>query len=194
VRCRHAEAVRCTATYLDLRAAVEPAATPATAPHALLGVATVDHPARPTRGELGSSHAATLLTSCEVPVTCAATGWGGETLSAPRHGFPRRLGASQVAGGRSWPRLAATARPRVDSVSSTDPGWTVFHLPPTLTYCEPFDSQPMAETEQRRPHYKRDVDRLDRGTERSDAISSSCPAASPASPPHPASSDPGIPP
>jgi hypothetical protein len=190
VRCRHAEAVRCTATYLDLRAAVEPAATPATAPHALLRVATVDHPARPTRGELGSSHAATLLTSCEVPVTCAATGWGGETLGSPPWlpSAPRRWLADGA--GLASPRR----RDQGGQCFIHRPGWMVFHLPPTLTYCEPFDSQPMAETEQRRPHYKRDVDRLDRGTERSDAISSSCPAASPASPPHPASSDPGIPP
>jgi len=126
VRCRHAEAVRCTATYLDLRAAVEPAATPATAPHALLRVATVDHPARPTRGELGSSHAATLLTSCEVPVTCAATGWGGETLSAPRHGFPRRLAGGWRTELASPRRDGATKggqcfihRPGVDGISFT---------------------------------------------------------------------------
>ena len=59
--------------------------------------------------------AATLLTSCEVPVAGAATGRGGEALSAPRHGFPRRLAADQ---------RAALASPRRDQ------GWTVFN-PPT---------------------------------------------------------------
>ena len=45
---------------------------------------------------------------------------------------------------RSWPaggggaRLASP-RPRLDGGSSTDRGWTVFHLPSTLGGCEPFD-------------------------------------------------------
>ena len=61
--------------------------------------------------------AATLLPSCEVPVAGAATGRGGEALSAPRHGFPLRLAAGQRA-------AAALASPRRDQ------GWTVVH-PPT---------------------------------------------------------------
>ena len=173
MRCRHAEAVRCTATYLDLRAAVEPAATPATAPHALLRVATVDHPARPTRGELGSSHAATLLTSCEVPVAGAATGRGGEALSAPRPGFPRRLAADQ------WAALASPHR---------DQGWTVIHLPSTLGGCGPFDSQPMVEIKRGRPNTNGTLTALSTQI----ALSLSCPATSPASPPPPASTDPAL--
>ena len=62
--------------------------------------------------------AATLLPSCEVPVAGAATGRGGEALSAPRHGFPLRLAAGQRA-------AAALASPRRDQ------GWTVVHPPPT---------------------------------------------------------------
>ena len=86
-------------------------------------------------------------------------------LSAPRHGFPRRLGVSQHAGGRSWPRLAATKAGRC---FIPRPGWTVFHLPSTLGGWESLDCQPMVEIEQGRPQHKRDVD----WTERSDAICS----------------------
>ena len=78
--------------------------------------------------------AATLLPSCEVPVAGAATGRGGEALSAPRHGFPLRLAAGQRAAA-----ALASPRPRLDGGPPTDRGWTVFHLPSTLGGCEPFD-------------------------------------------------------
>ena len=103
--------------------------------------------------------------SCDVPVAGAATGRCGGRLSAPRHGFPCRLGVSQLARGRSWPRLAATKAGRC---FIPRPGWTVFHLPSTLGGWDPLDCQPMVEIEQGRPQHKRDVD----WTERSDAICS----------------------
>jgi len=96
---RHADdAVRRTASYLARRCA---------------------HPGSvvPPRPRLKTYTAATLLPSCEVPVAGAATGRGGEALSAPRHGFPLRLAAGQRA-------AAALASPRRDQ------GWTVVH-PPT---------------------------------------------------------------
>ena len=73
-------------------------------------------------------------------------------LSAPRHGFPLRLGVSQHAGGRSWPRLAATKagrcfihRPGLDGIS-----FTVHHG------CrEPFDSKRIAEIKQGDPSTNR---------------------------------------
>jgi len=57
--------------------------------------------------------AATLLPSCEVPVAGAATGRGGEALSAPRHG---PWLSSPLAGGTGL----FSPRPRLDGVSSTD--------------------------------------------------------------------------
>jgi len=127
---RHADdAVRRTASYLARRCA---------------------HPGSvaPPRPRLKTYTAATLLPSCDVPVAGAATGRCGGRLSAPRHGFPCRLGVSQLARGRSWPRLAATKAGRC---FIPRPGWTVFHLPSTLGGCDPFDSQPMAEIKRGRP-------------------------------------------
>jgi len=144
---RHADdAVRRTASYLARRCA---------------------HPGSvaPPRPRLKTYTAATLLPSCDVPVAGAATGRCGGRLSAPRHGFPCRLGVSQLARGRSWPRLAATKAGRC---FIPRPGWTVFHLPSTLGGWESLDCQPMVEIEQGRPQHKRDVD----WTERSDAICS----------------------
>ena len=117
--------------------------------------------------------AATLLPSCEVPVAGAATGRGGEALSAPRHGFPRRLAADQ---------RAALASPRRDQ------GWTVIHLPSTLGGCGPFDSQPMVEIKRGRPNTNGTLTALSTQI----ALSLSCPATSPASPPPPASTDPAL--
>ena len=131
---RHADdAVRRTASYLARRCA---------------------HPGSvvPPRPRLKTYTAATLLPSCDVPVAGAATGRCGGRLSAPRHGFPCRLGVSQLARGRSWPRLAATKagrcfihRPGLDGIS-----FTVHH-----GCCEPFDSKRIAEIKQGDPSTNR---------------------------------------
>ena len=133
-RRRHAnDAVRLTASYLDRRGA---------------------HPGSvaPPRPRLKTYTAATLLPSCEVPVADAATGrgWGGSRLPAMAF-LAASASPSMPAGGAGL----ASPRPKLDGVSSTDRGWTVFHLPSTHDGCEPFDSKLIAEIKQGDPSTNR---------------------------------------
>jgi len=138
--------------------------------------AAAETAAPPCRARRGDDDAFELGGECATPLLV-----GVGRLSAPRHGFPRRLEGGQ---------RAALASPRRDqgwTGSHPPTGWTVFHLPSTLGGCEPFDSQPMAEIKRGRP---RANGTLTGPSAQTPVVVLA--AASPASPPTPASSDPAL--